>query len=159
LHRGLAVLAYMGFAITIALIIMLMLVRVDPAAAGVVGGISGIAGLLLIFAGRYREELPVVAQFVLSPAYCLGDDLTYELRKPKRGYVLHVAVPVTKLVPLGDNGKPTGADFVEQRNSALAEAEPTPHRTVACAEACAKLNPQCLTEAPRKDPRRRRLVF
>jgi hypothetical protein len=82
LHRGLAVLAYMGFAIAVALIIMLMLVRVDPAAAGVVGGISGIAGLLLIFAGRYREELPVVAQFVLSPAYCLGDDLSYELRSP-----------------------------------------------------------------------------
>jgi hypothetical protein len=159
LHRGLVVLAYMGFAIVVALIVMLMLVRVDPAAAGVIGGISGIAGLLLIFAGRYREELPVVAQFVLSPAYCLGDDLSYELRKPKRGFVLHVAVPVTKLVPLDDHGRPTGADFVELKNSVLGEAEPEPHRTVACAVACAKLNPQCLADAPRRDRRRHRLVL
>ena len=47
LHRGLATVAYIVFALTIALIIMLMLVRENPAAAGVIGGVSGIAGLLL----------------------------------------------------------------------------------------------------------------
>ena len=158
LHRGLAVLAYMGFAVAVALVVMLMLVRVDPAAAGVVGGISGIVGLLLIFAGRYREEIPVVAQLVLSPVYCLGDDLAYELRKPKRGYVLHVAVPVTKLVPLDEHGRPTGTDFEERRNSVLVEAEPTPRKTVACAEGCAKLNPHCLADEPRQEEARRYLI-
>jgi hypothetical protein len=162
LHRGLATLAYMGFALVFALVVMLMLVREHPAAAGVIGGVGGIAGLLLIFAGRYRSEIPTVAQFVLSPAYCLGDDLTYEAHRWKgRGFVLHVAVPVTKLVPLDDAGLPTtGTPFVERKNSDLAEADLSPRTTVACSSgSCARLNPQCVASLPRLDRRRRRLIM
>jgi hypothetical protein len=160
LHRGLATLAYIGFALVVALVIMLMLVRVHKTAAGVIGGVGGIAGLLLIFAGRYRSELPTVAQFVLSPAYCLGDDLAFQARRgPERGYVLHVAVPVTKLVPLDEQGHPTGAPFVERKNTDLAEADPVALLTVACNDGCAKLNPECAADLPREDHKRRYLIF
>jgi hypothetical protein len=160
LHRGIATLAYIGFALVIALVIMLMLVRVHKTAAGVIGGVGGIAGLLLIFAGRYRSELPTVAQFVLSPAYCLGDDLAFHARRgPERGYVLHVAVPVTKLVPLDDEGHPTDVPFVERKNTDLAEADPVALRTVACDGRCAKLNPQCAADLPRQDHKRRYLIL
>jgi hypothetical protein len=159
LHRGLATLAYFGFALVVALVVMLMLVRVHPAAAGVIGGVGGIAGLLLIFAGHYRAQLPAVAQYVLSPAYCLGDDLAFEAyRWEGRGFVLHVAVPVTKLVPLDDHGLPSGEPFIERKNSDLAEAELTSRPTVACATGCAKLNPQCVVGVARHDRRRRRLI-
>jgi hypothetical protein len=160
LHRGIATLAYIGFALVVALIVMLMLVRVHRTAAGVIGGVGGIAGLLLIFAGRYRSELPTVAQFVLSPAYCLGDDLAYTARRgPERGFVLHIAVPVTKLVPLDKRGHPTGVPFVERKNSDLAEADPQSRTTVACNAGCAKLNPHCAADVPRRDHRRRYLIL
>lgn len=159
LHRGLATLAYMGFAVAVALVLMLMLVREHPAAAAVIGGVGGIASLLLIFAGNYRSQLPTVAQFVLSPAYCLGDDLRYEAHKwGGRGFVLHVAVPVTKLVPLNDEGLPTGTPFVERRNSDLGEADLASRETQTCAERCAELNPQCTAESLRGDRRRHYLV-
>ncbi len=160
LHRGLATLAYLGFALVVALVIMLMLVREHPSAGAVIGGVGGLASLLLIFAGRYRAQIPTVAQFVLSPAYCLGDDLSYEAHKwDGRGFILHVAVPVTKLVPLDQAGDPSGAPFVERKNSDLAESDLTSVRTVACAGKCAKLNPQCVVEEPRLDQQRHLLVF
>ncbi len=160
LHRGLATLAYMGFALVLALVVMLMLAREHPVTATVIGGVGGIAGILLIFAGRYRSEIPTVAQFVLSPAYCLGDDLEYEAFRWKgRGYVLHVAVPVTKLVPLDDAGLPTtGTPFIERKNSGLAEADLTSRRTIACSGTCARLNPQCVFGLPRFDCMRHWLI-
>jgi len=160
LHRGLATLAYMGFAFVIALIIMIMLVREHPAVAGVIGGVGGLAGLLLIFAGSYRAQLPTVAKFVLSPAFCLGDDLSYEAHKwDGRGFVLHVAVPVTKLVPLGDDGHPAGPRFIERKNSDLEESDLVSRRTVACAEVCAGLNPECAVDSRRHDCRGRYLIL
>lgn len=161
LHRGLATLAYMGFALVIALVIMLMLAREDPVAANVIGGVGGLAGVLLIFAGSYRSQIPTVAKFVLSPAYCLGDDLTYEPGKgEKRGFVLHVAVPVTKLVPLDEGGSPTEeVAFIERKNSDLNEADLLSRKTTACDNGCARLNPQCAVPFPRVDERRRLLTF
>jgi hypothetical protein len=160
LHRGLATVAYFGFALVLALVIMLMLVREHPAAAAVIGGVGGIASMLLIFAGSYRAQIPTVAKFVLSPAYCLGDDLSYEAHKWRgRGFVLHVAVPVTKLVPLDEAGNPTEVPFVERKNSDLAESDLTSKKTVACAGKCAKLNPECVEEQPRRRARRRPLIF
>lgn len=159
LHRGLATLSYMGFVLVVALVVMLMLVRTRPEAANVVGGVGGLAGLLLIFVGRYRTQLPAVAQHVLSPAYCLGDDLRYEANRWKgRGFVLHVAVPVTKLVPLDAAGLRTGDPFEERKNSDLIEADLTSKITVACAGRCAKLNPRCVETLPRRDCRRRWLI-
>ncbi len=147
LHRGLATLAYIAFAIAVAVIVMIMLVREDPAAAGITGGVSGIAGLLLIFAGSYRSALPTVARWVLSPAFVLGDDLMYEgYGGEKRGYVLHVAVPVTKLVPLDKGGKPSGTPFVEVKTAKLDEADLYPRPTTACNRSCAKLNPECVAD-------------
>jgi len=160
LHRGLATLAYFAFALMVALVLMLMLVREHPAAAGVIGGVGGLTGLMLIFAGSYRAQLPTVAQFVLSPAFCLGDDLSFEAHKWNgRGFVLHVAVPVTKLVPLGVDGMPSGPPFVERRNSDLNESDLVARATVACAGGCAKLNAQCVVGAAREDRRRHLLVL
>lgn len=164
LHRGLATLAYILFAIAVAIVVMVMLVREDPAVAGVIGGVSGLAGLLLIFAGSYRSELPAVAKWVLSPGFVLGDDLRFEgIRKAKRGYVLHVAVPVVKLAPLDRNGQPTDAPFIEPKNSQLAEADLEAQPARACKHGCAGLNPECLRHPGRDNARvdrhRRRLVL
>jgi hypothetical protein len=160
LHRGIVTLAYMVFALVIALVIMLMLARAHKTAATVVGGVGGLAGLLLIFAGRYRTQIPTVSQFVLSPAYCLGDDLTYRIQgEAERAFVLHVAVPVTKLVPLGrETGLPTGVPFVERKNSDLAESNFVASHPVACEGGCARLNPECVFDLPREDCRRRYLI-
>lgn len=160
LHRGLATVAYILFALVVALVVMIMLVREHPAVAGVIGGVGGIASLLLIFAGDYRAQLPTVAKWALSPAYCLGDDLTYKgYRTGGRGFVLHVAVPVTKLVPLDDTGMRTEVPFVERKNTDLADAELIPRETVACEEECAKLNPECVLRARRYNARKRLFIF
>lgn len=155
LHRGLATVTYVLFALLVALVIMLMLVREHPAAAGVVGGVGGIASLLLIFLGEHRSELPTVATFVLSPRFSLGDDLSYDPDgRSRRGFVLHVAVPVTKLVPLDDDGKRTPTAFVERRNSELAASELEARACVACDAGCVKLNPECVVGEVRLDARR-----
>ncbi len=164
IHRGLATFAYILFAIAVAVIVLLMLIREDHAAAELIGGISGIAGLLLIFAGSYRSELPTAAKWALSPGFYLGDDLTYEgAQRTKRGYVLHVAIPVVKLVPLNKRGHPVGASFLEMKNTVLAEGELTTRPTTACNEGCAALNPECLRRDSetnqRRDFRRRLLVL
>jgi hypothetical protein len=164
IHRGLATFAYILFAIAVAVIVLLMLIREDHAAAELIGGISGIAGLLLIFAGSYRSELPTAAKWALSPGFYLGDDLTYEgAQKTKRGYVLHVAVPVVKLVPLNKRGHPLGASFLEMKNTMLAEGELTTKPTIVCKEGCTGLNPECLRRDSatneRRDFRHRLLIF
>jgi hypothetical protein len=160
IHRGLATIAYILFALTLALVVMIMLVREHPAVAGVIGGVGGIASLLLIFAGDYRAQLPTVAKWALSPAYCLGDDLSYAgYRTGGRGFVLHVAVPVTKLVPLDEGGNRTEVAFVERKNTDLAEAELIPRRTHACDGGCVKLNAQCVVGLPRRDARKRLLIL
>lgn len=164
IHRGLATLAYILFAISVAFVVMIMLAREDPEVAAVLGGVSGFAGLLLIFVGPYRSELPTVGKWALSPSFVLGDDLTYagSLRE-KRGYVLHVAVPVVKLVPLDDVGRPIGAPYVEPKNSDLSGAEPVGRPTTACEERCAGLNPECLCQegdaSERTDFNRRLLII
>jgi hypothetical protein len=164
LHRGLATLAYIAFALTVAIVVMVMLVERDKPTAEVLGGVSGIAGLLLIFAGAYRSELPTVAKWVLSAAFVLGEDLRYlGYGGPQRGYVLHVAVPVVKLVPLDEDGEPTGVPFVERKNSRLAEADLEGRPTVACDGGCVGLNPECLQRrgaaSRRVDRKRRRLIL
>jgi hypothetical protein len=164
IHRGLATFAYILFAIAVAVIVLLMLIREDHTAAELIGGISGIAGLLLIFAGSYRSELPTAAKWALSPGFYLGDDLTYEgAQRTKRGYVLHVAIPVVKLVPLNKRGHPSGASFLEMRNHVLAEGELSTRPTTACKEACVGLNPECLRrDSPaneRRDFRRQLLIL
>ncbi len=163
LHRGLATLAYIAFAVTVAVIVMIMLVREHPKAAAVVGGVSGIAGLLLIFAGSYRSALPTIARWVLSPTFVLGDDLEYEgYGGKKRGYVLHVAVPVVKLVPLDEAGNPQGIPFVEVKTRRIDEADLSPKPTSACANGCARLNPECLkehTHAKRRRDKKSRILI
>lgn len=162
LHRGLVTVAYIIFALVVAMVLMLMLVSEHAAAAGVIGGVGGIASLLLIFAGDYRAQLPTVARWTLSPAYCLGDDLIYDAyRTGGRGYVLHVAVPVTKLAPLDDEGQPTGQPFVERKNTDLADAQLDPGITTACDDGCCKLNPECVVDIPRRssDQYRRRIII
>jgi len=163
IHRGLATFAYILFAIAVAVIVLLMLIREDHTAAELIGGISGIAGLLLIFAGSYRSELPTAAKWALSPGFYLGDDLTYEgAQRTKRGYVLHVAIPVVKLVPLNKRGHPLGASFLEMRNHVLAEGELTTKPTIACKPVCVGLNPECLRRDSAANERRafqRRLLI
>lgn len=156
LHRGIATLAYFAFAMLVAFVVMLMLVRKHPAAASVVGGVSGIAGLLLIFGGSWKSQLPTVAAWAVSPGIVLGDDIAYDSKKGRlRAYVLHVAVPVVKLVPLDDHGQPTGVPFVERKNTDLADADVDPSPTRACIGPCARLNPECL-EGPKGGQREKR---
>jgi hypothetical protein len=160
LHRGLATLTYIGFALFVAVVVMIMLVREHPAIAAVVGGVSGIAGLLLIFAGSYRSELPTVAKLVLSPAFALGDDVSYNGSGARqRGYVLHVSVPVVKLIPLDSHGRSTDVPFIERKSSALADAELVAKPTNTCAEGCAGLNPECVEAEDRVDRKRRILII
>lgn len=161
LHRGLASLSYSGFALLVSLIIMLMLVRKDKDVAGVIGGVSGIATVLLIVVGDHWDQVRSVARFVLSPAFSLGDDLSYDAyRRRGRGFVLHVAVPVVKLVPLDDQGLPTtGVDFVERKNSDLADGELDAQITRACIGGCAKLNEECVVDEAREDRRKRLLIL
>jgi hypothetical protein len=161
LHRGLASLSYSAYALLVSLIIMLMLVRRDNEVAGIIGGVSGIATVLLIVVRNHWDQVRTVAGFVLSPAFSLGDDLAYDTyRRRGRGFVLHVAVPVAKLVPLDDHGAPVpGAKPVERKNSDLADGDLAAAVTHACHAACARLNPECVIGEPRVDPRRRLLVL
>jgi hypothetical protein len=160
LHRGIATLTYILFALAVAFVVMSMLLREEPTAAGLIGGVGGLAGLLLIFVGPYRSQIPTVAKFVLSPAFCLGDDLTYEAHRWKgRGYVLHVSVPVAKLVPLDEHGRRTAIPFVERKNTDLADSDLISVPTRACAGACVLLNPECAFELLRVDARSRRFIL
>lgn len=160
LHRGLATVAYIGFALAIALVLAIMLFREHPAAASVIGGVSGIASLLLIFAGDYRAQLPTITKWVLAPAFYLGDDLSFDgNRRTGRGFVLHTSVPVTKLVPLDETGAKTDVPFIEVKNSDLADAQLASKPTRSCADGCARLNPECVVGDKRLDKRRRLLIF
>jgi hypothetical protein len=122
--------------------------------------VGGIASLLLIFAGDYRAQLPTIARWTLSPAYCLGDDFSYDAyRTGGRGYVLHVAVPVTSWFRW-TNTDCQPASHVERKNTDLADAQLHSVRTVACDGGCSLLNPECVVNRPRRadDQYRRRLI-
>lgn len=63
-----------------------------------------------------------------------------------RGYVLHVAVPVTKLVPLDDAGMPTDVPLSSARTPTWPNAELSPGITTACDTQCCELNPECVVK-------------
>jgi hypothetical protein len=164
LYRGFVAFAYTAFVLTVAIVVMGMAVRQYPAGAATIGGLGGLAGLLLILSGGYRSEMPIIARWVLSPAFVLGDDLMFEgLRRPRRGYVLSIAVPAIKLVPLDSKGQPTDVPYMETPTSRLDESELITRSTTACAEKCARLNPECLCDGidanRRLDRRGRLLIF
>ncbi len=77
--------------------------------------------------------------------------------------MLHVAIPVVKLVPLNKRGHPLGASFLEMRNHVLAEGELTTRPTIACKEVWVGLNPACLrldsAANERRDFQRRLLIL
>lgn len=163
LYRGLTAIAFRAFLVGVAVIVMGMLVREDPADAAMIGGFGGLTGLLFLFAGAYRSELPTIARWVLSPAFVLGDDLVYEgYGGLKRGYVLSVGAVGVRLVPLNQAGQPTDVASTEMRTSRLDAADLMPRSTTACADRCAKLNPDCICGDEDVDHRidlRRRLLI
>lgn len=161
LHRGIASLSYSAYALLVSLIIMLMLVRRDEDVAGIIGGVSGIATVLLIVVGDHWAQVRSVARFILSPAFYLGDDLSYDgYRRRGRGFVLHVSVPLVKLVPLDNVGLPTtDIEFVERKNSELEDGELNSQEACACDGGCTKLNEECAADEPRLDRRARWLVL
>jgi hypothetical protein len=162
IHRGLAALAYFGFAVGVAAVIVVVLAEHDPLVATVIGGISGIVSVLLFLGGTYRTELPIVAKWALSPAFYLGDEISYwTLGGRRNAYVLHVAVPVVKLVILDDDEQPTNRT-VEAKNSDIAAGDVERAPSNLCDAGCRTLNPECLRETSAENVRcidnRRRLV-
>lgn len=170
IHRMIASVSYIGMVAGIALTIMLMLTRERPDIAGLIGGVGTVVAIGLVFVQGHVSQMPTVANFILSPKFLLGDDLTYETDKwHRRGFVLHVAVPVAKLVELDDDGRPVedGDDeedaaehrFEEPANSLLAEARCAPRQFRGCNGECAGVNPECVVGLPAGEAGRRRLVL
>lgn len=165
LHRTIATVAYFLFALSEAFAVMLMLAREHPVAAGVVGGVGGLAGLFLIFVDTYRAQLPTVAKWILGPAFRLGEDLRFGAYMFEgRGYVLHVSVPVTKLAALDEHGAPIREEdgsvrLFERRNTDLSAANLDAQHRVLCPATCQRLNPECVFGEHRSDTRARSVIF
>ena len=162
IHRGIAALSYFGFALGVAAVVIVVLAEHAPAIAGAIGGISGIASFLLFLAGTYRTEIPIVVKWSQSPAFYLGDEIEYWTHgQRRRAYVLHVAVPVVKLVPIED-GQPTDR-VTEPKNSQIAAAEVERYPSSLCDGGCRGLNPECLHAISAKSVRcvdkRRHLIL
>jgi len=151
LHRAIATVAFVAMIAALALTIMLMLRREFPVVADLIGGVGALMAVGLVAVRAHIQQLPAVLRFVESPRFFLGHDLTYtpEHGEPQRGFVLHVAVPVVKLVPLDDHGNQADEAF-EEPNSTLAGAEHVrPGTFHGCDGGCSRINPHCVVdEAP-----------
>jgi len=96
---------------------------------------------------------------IRTPHYWLGDDLHYDTdRWERRGYVLHVAIPMTKLGPLD---RQTGArlrdvEFSEEPAPELHLAHCESTQFLGCDQGCVKMNPECSFEEPRGERGRKR---
>jgi hypothetical protein len=117
IHRAIASLVTMGTVVGVALITTLMLDREWPGGLSALGGFAAIVSVgLWLMRDEIRAAGPTIAA-IRTPRYWVGDDLYYETDMwRRRGYVLHVAIPQTKLVPLD---RETGAripkrTFVEE---------------------------------------------
>lgn len=163
IHRAIASLTTMGWAVSLALIVTVMLDREWPSAIAQVGGFAAIVSVALWLMRAEIASADATHHAIRSPRYWLGDDLYYETdRWRRRGFVLHVAVPVTKLVPLDRRtGELTSnREPYEETATELHQARITPRAYVGCTNAgfCQKLNRECVHDLPRDEVGRRRLL-
>ena len=160
LHRSIAAAAYLALVVDIAFVVIWMLLREAPLAAGVIGGIGPLIAIGVMVFHAYRVEMKTVPGLVMSPEFVLGDDLTYyPPRAPRRGYVLHVAVPKIKLAPLTEDGLPVPkANFDEPSNSAVIEGGFESRKFAGCFR-CLGVNPECTVAQPRGEVGRKRLLI
>lgn len=163
IHRAIATLATMVALVILAVVVAVVLYRKWPTALSAVGGATPILGVTAIFLRNEIRNTPATIDSIRNPRHWLGDDLKYRTDNWNlRGYVLHVAIPVTKLVPLD---RETGARqdkprFKEEPAWVLDAAllEPLPFN--GCAAGCQHLNPECTFAQEREDQGERNwLVF
>ncbi|HMJ96371.1 MAG TPA: hypothetical protein VK486_10990 [Thermoleophilaceae bacterium] len=164
IHRGVASLLTMFTIVAVALIVTVMLDREWPGALGAIGGFAAIAGVgLWLMRDEIRNAAPAVSS-ARSPRYWVGDDLKYDTDVwRRRGYVLHVAIPVTKLIPLHrySGARMPDADFVEEPATELhrAHCKPTAFtRCLAAVDDCGRMNTECLWGLPREQVGERRFL-
>jgi hypothetical protein len=165
IHRTFASVITMGAVVAIATIVTVMLAREWPNALSNVGGFTAIVVVGLWLMKDEIGSAPPTARAIRSPRYWLGDDLIYETDMWKRrGFVLHVAIPATKVVPLDfESGERIpDAEPREESSTLLHVAHCQSRRFAGCgsAEECGALNPECTHRQPKTgDGRRRLLVF
>jgi hypothetical protein len=164
IHRAIASLATMGAIVVIALITTMVLDREWPNALAQVGGFAAIFGAgIWLMRDEIRSAAPT-SRSIRSPQYWLGDDLTYETdRWDRRGFVLHVAIPVTKLVSLAPaTGELDGRGVREEPSSLFMDAHLIPRGFTACRDggaACGRVNRECTWRSEKVDVGRRRLII
>ncbi len=162
LHRTAASLTTMLAVGAIALIVTLVLGREWPSAVSEVGGFAAIFSVgIWMMRDEIRSASPT-SRSIRTPRHWVGDDLKYETDMWKhRGYVLHVAVPVTKLVPLS---RKTGAPKrntppIEESATTLYQARCQSLKFTGCLKAeggCASVNAECTHGLPRGEEGRSR---
>lgn len=163
LHRAIASVVTGGAVIAVALVVATTLGEQWPKALAEVGGFAAIFALGAFFLRGEWQNLSPTIQGIREPLYWLGDDLRYETDKWKvRGFVLHVSIPLTKLVPLDlATGAPKKkAAPVTESASLLAEVrlQSTPFVGCNSAAECKALNPECAYRDNQDVPGRKRLV-
>jgi hypothetical protein len=163
LHRAIASAVTGGAVIAVALLVGIALGEQWPKALAELGGFAAIFTLgALLLRGEWQNFDSTVAM-IREPLYWLGDDLRYETDMWKeRGFVLHVAIPVTKLVPLEfDSGvlKPDPTPVTESA-SLLTSVRRKSSRLAGCGSAaeCKALNPECVFYEKKDVPGRKRLL-
>ena len=165
MHRTIATLASMLWAIGIALIVTVMLDREWPSAITELGGFAAIVSVALWLMRSEISSAGATSGAIRSPRYWLGDDLAYETDQWKRrGFVLHVAVPMTKLVRLRrKSGRPVSGEVpYEESANLLHVARIRPRKYPGCAglDDCQQLNPECTLFKPLTDVGiKHRLIF
>jgi hypothetical protein len=149
IHRAIASVLTMVWAVAAGVIITVMLNREWASGIGAAGGFAAVAGVILFFLRPELRSAAATHHGVRSPRWWVGDDLYYATDAWQcRGFVLHVAVPVTKLVPLdADTGALTDdLEPYEEDASRLDQARLRPRPFTGCRQAgtCQKLNRECV---------------
>jgi hypothetical protein len=161
IHRTFASVTTMAAVVAVATIVTVVLAREWPNALSNVGGFTAIVAVgFWLMKDEIRSAAPT-SRAIRSPRYWLGDDLSYETDMWKRrGFVLHVAIPLTKLVPLDWE---TGArlpdlEMREEPATLLHAARCDSRRFTPCKSArdCEGLNPECTYRQPKTAKGRRR---
>jgi hypothetical protein len=161
IHRTVASLVTMLAVVSVAGIVTVLLDREWPSGLAAIGGF---AAIMSVGVWLMRDEIGSAgptSRSIRTPRYWVGDDLTYETDKwRRRGYVLHVAIPQTKLVPLDrDSGdRVPNRHFIEETSAELAAAYCEPAAFSGClraGDACGGINPECLHGQPRTEVGRR----
>jgi hypothetical protein len=163
IHRTFASITTMAAVVAIATIVTVVLAREWPNALSNIGGFTAIIAVgLWLMNDEVRSAAPT-ARAIRSPRYWLGDDLSYETDMwRRRGFVLHVAIPVTKLVPLdfATGGRILDAQTREESATLLHAAHCQSRRFPGCQSAndCKSLNPECTYRQPKTVKGRKRLL-